>query len=161
MTSTVSQSSKVIVRSSSYGTIDNYIIRSLLLSDLKKFHTFLNYHFLVVELYIGNILSDTVKESNNTMIKVLQEDPIGVTLTFDDEQMLKMSISIKFELPVVKTRKCAGDKSILKGDIYEIIEQILTDENNKNEQTDKQDEEENPLYESQDSFISEDIDEEM
>ena len=101
----------MIVRSSSYGTIDNYIVRSLSSSDMKKFHTlllrlslscgwalhwvnkpeaeelfqFLNPHLKLPDrrLLGGRILSDAVEDSNNTMIKVLQEDPVGVTLTFD------------------------------------------------------------------------------
>ncbi|RHZ77325.1 hypothetical protein Glove_181g8 [Diversispora epigaea] len=111
MTSTVSQGSKIIVRLSSYETIDNYIIRSLSSSDMKKFHTlllrlslscgwvlhwvnkpeaeelfqFLNPHLKLPDrrLLGGRILSDAVEDSNNTMIKVLQEDPVEVTLIFN------------------------------------------------------------------------------
>ncbi|RHZ89133.1 hypothetical protein Glove_18g116 [Diversispora epigaea] len=39
--------------------------------------------------------------------------------------------------------------------------QIITDENNENEQIDEQDDKENLLYESKNSFISEDINEEI
>ncbi|RHZ71564.1 hypothetical protein Glove_256g40 [Diversispora epigaea] len=64
ISSSVSHGSKVIIRSSSYGTMDNYI-----LSDS--------------HLLGGSILSETVKDFNNTMLKIFQEDQIGVTLTFD------------------------------------------------------------------------------
>ncbi|RHZ47354.1 hypothetical protein Glove_585g38 [Diversispora epigaea] len=111
MASIVSQGSKVIVRSSSYGTIENYIVRPLSSSDMKKFHTlllklslscgwvlhwvnkpeaeelfqFLNPHLKLPDrrLLGGHILSDAVIDSNNMMIEVLQKDPVGVTLTFD------------------------------------------------------------------------------
>ncbi|RHZ57353.1 hypothetical protein Glove_390g69 [Diversispora epigaea] len=109
--SIVSQGSKVIVRLSSYGTIENYIVRPLSSLDMKKFHTlllrlslscgwtlhwvnkpeaeelfqFLNSHLKLPDrcLLGGHILSDAVIDSNNIMIEVLQKDPVGVTLTFD------------------------------------------------------------------------------
>ncbi|RHZ78892.1 hypothetical protein Glove_155g144 [Diversispora epigaea] len=109
--SSISRGSKTIVRSSSYGTMDNYIVRPLSLSDIKKFYTlllrlslscgwalhwinkpeakelfqFLNPYLILPDrrLLGGRILSDAVKDSNDTMIKVFQEDSVGVTLTFD------------------------------------------------------------------------------
>ncbi|RHZ73015.1 hypothetical protein Glove_235g43 [Diversispora epigaea] len=39
--SSVSQGSKVVIRSTSFGTLDNYIVRQLLIADMKKFYTLL------------------------------------------------------------------------------------------------------------------------
>ncbi|RHZ76849.1 hypothetical protein Glove_188g5 [Diversispora epigaea] len=81
--SSTSHGSKVIIRSSSYGTMDNYIVRPLSTADMKKFYT------LLLRLSLScSILSKTVKDSNNTMLKTLQEDQIGVTLTFDGTVIL-------------------------------------------------------------------------
>jgi Protein of unknown function (DUF 659) len=106
--------------------MDNYIVRPLSLSDMKKFHTlllrlslscgwalhwinkpeakelfqFLNPYLILPDrrLLGGRILSDAVKDSNDTMVKVFQEDSVGVTLTFDgwtnvrNEQLLGVVI---------------------------------------------------------------------
>ncbi|RHZ87211.1 hypothetical protein Glove_39g7 [Diversispora epigaea] len=76
-TSTVSQGSKMIVRSSSYRTIDNYIVNK---PEAEELFQFLNPHLKLPDRHLlgDHILSDAVEDSNNTMIKVLQEDP-----TFD------------------------------------------------------------------------------
>ncbi|RHZ82237.1 hypothetical protein Glove_110g32 [Diversispora epigaea] len=104
-------SSKVIIRSSSYGVMDNYIVRPLSVADMKKFHTlllqlslscgwafnwinkpeteelftFLNPFLKLPDrrLLGGRILNEAVNDSNSWMIKNLQEDQIGVTVTFD------------------------------------------------------------------------------
>ncbi|RHZ86900.1 hypothetical protein Glove_42g63 [Diversispora epigaea] len=104
-------SSKVIIRSSSYGVMDNYIVRPLSVADMKKFHTlllrlsfscgwafnwinkpeteelftFLNPFLKLSDrrLLGGRILNEAVNDSNSWMIKNLQEDQIGVTVTFD------------------------------------------------------------------------------
>ncbi|RHZ77148.1 hypothetical protein Glove_185g69 [Diversispora epigaea] len=70
-------SSKVIIRSSSYGVMDNYIVQELF--------TFLNPFLKLPDrrLLGGRILNEAVNDSNSWMIKNLQEDQIGVTVTFD------------------------------------------------------------------------------
>jgi hypothetical protein len=102
---------KVIVRSSSYGPLDNFIVRSLSSQDKEKFYILLLrltvscgwalqwvnkpearelFEFLNPFLKLpdrrnlgGKILNDAVAEGNNAMEIALKEDPIGVTLTFD------------------------------------------------------------------------------
>ncbi|RHZ77864.1 hypothetical protein Glove_170g15 [Diversispora epigaea] len=109
--SSVSQGSKVVIRSTSFGTPDNYIVQQLSTADMKKFYTlllrlslscgwafhwvnkpeveelfnFLNPHLKLPDrrLLAGSILTDTIKDSNILTLKTLQEDQIGVTLTFD------------------------------------------------------------------------------
>ncbi|CAG8569649.1 2675_t:CDS:2, partial [Diversispora eburnea] len=83
-------------------------------------------------------------------IKILEMSKLQADITYSHQLQKKISeITAHTIISEVELSRC-----------YE-TEQIITDENNENEQTDEQDDEENPLYESQDSFISEDIDEEM
>ncbi|RHZ78817.1 hypothetical protein Glove_155g152 [Diversispora epigaea] len=91
--------------------MDNYIVRPLSTADMQKFNTLLlrlslscgwAFHwvnkpeaeelFTFLNPYLklpdrrllgGRILNDAVNDSNNSMIKALQEDPIEVTVTFD------------------------------------------------------------------------------
>src|SRR3989337_992498 len=106
-----SSTKKVIIRSTSYGPLDNYIVRSLSKEDKKKFHIllirltvscgwalhwvnkpeakelfeFLNPYLKLPDrkLLGGKILQDAVSEGNKVMQMALKEDPVGVTLTFD------------------------------------------------------------------------------
>ncbi|CAG8645427.1 8513_t:CDS:2, partial [Diversispora eburnea] len=54
--------------------------------EVVELFQFLNSHLKLPDHHLlgSNILSDAVKESNNTMIKVFQEDSIRVILTFDN-----------------------------------------------------------------------------
>jgi hypothetical protein len=104
-------SQKLITRSSSYGPLDNYIVRPLSKQDTQKFNILLIrltvscgwslnwvnkseakelFKFLNPSLNLsdrrflgGRILKDAVTESNKVMEEALSEDPVGVTLTFD------------------------------------------------------------------------------
>ena len=99
------------MRSSSYGPLDNFLVRSLSKQDKEKFHILLIrltvsygwalqwvnnpeakelFEFLNPFLklpnrrYFGdNILTDAVAEVDKAMEIALKEDQIGVTLTFD------------------------------------------------------------------------------
>lgn len=110
-TASTSSTRKVIIRSSSYGPLDNYIVRPLSKEDKKRFYTLLIqltvscgwalnwvnnpearelFEFLNPFLILpdrktlgGDILNNAVSEVNETMEVALKEDPIGVTLTFD------------------------------------------------------------------------------
>jgi len=102
---------KVIIRSSSYGPLDNFLVRPLSKQDKEKFYILLIrltvscgwalqwvnnpeakelFEFLNPFLklpdrrYFGdNILKDAVAEVDKTMEITLKEDQTGVTLTFD------------------------------------------------------------------------------
>jgi len=104
-------SCKVIVRSSSYGPMDNYIVRPLSKEDERKFHTLLLrltvscgwalswvnnpeakelFDFLNPFLKLpdrrtlgGRILKQTMAETDKAMEIALKDDPVGVTLCFD------------------------------------------------------------------------------
>jgi len=106
-----SSTKKVIIRSTSYGPLDNYIVRSLSKEDKKRFYTLLIrltvscgwalhwvnnpeakelFEFLNPFLKLpdrktlgGEILQNAVSEGDNAMEIALKEDPIGVTLKFD------------------------------------------------------------------------------
>ena len=95
----------------SYGPLDNFIVRSLSNEDKKKFHILLVrltvscgwalhwvnkpeakelFEFLNPFLKLpdrqtlgGDILNDAVSEGEKAMQIALKEDPVGVTLTFD------------------------------------------------------------------------------
>jgi len=101
----------VIIRSSSYGPLDNFIVRSLSKEDKARFYTLLIrltvscgwalhwvnnpeakelFEFLNPFLKLpdrktlgGDILTDTISEGDKAMEIALKEDPVGVTLTFD------------------------------------------------------------------------------
>jgi len=107
---TSSSSIKKVVRSS-YGPLDNFIVRSLSNEDKKKFHIllirltvscgwalhwvnkpeakelfeFLNPLIKLPDRHTlgGKILNDAVSEGDKVMHIALKEDIIGVTLTFD------------------------------------------------------------------------------
>jgi hypothetical protein len=109
-TSSKSSARKVIIRSS-YGLLDNYIVRPLSQQDKEKFKVlllrltvscgwalhwvnkpeakelfeFLNPHLKLPDRRAlgGQILETAVAEANNAMHEALHEDPIGITLTFD------------------------------------------------------------------------------
>ena len=109
-TASTSSARKVILRSS-YGPLDNFIVRSLSNEDKKKFHILLIqltvscgwalhwvnkpeakelFEFLNPFLKLpdrqtlgGEILKDAVSEKEEAMEIALKEDPVGVTLTFD------------------------------------------------------------------------------
>ncbi|CAB4445691.1 unnamed protein product [Rhizophagus irregularis] len=102
---------KVVVRSSSYGPLDNFIVRSLSKKDKEKFYILLIrltvacgwalqwvnkpearelFEFLNPFLKLpdrrslgGEILKDAVAEGDKVMEIALKEDQTGVTLTFD------------------------------------------------------------------------------
>ncbi|RHZ86342.1 hypothetical protein Glove_52g143 [Diversispora epigaea] len=101
---------KIIVRSS-YGPMDNYIVRSLSKEDLKKFNilllrltvscgwalswinkpeakelfNFLNPLLKLPDRHLlgGKILKKAVENSDESMENALKEDPVDITLTFD------------------------------------------------------------------------------
>jgi hypothetical protein len=109
-TASTTSARKVILRSS-YGPLDNFIVRSLSNEDKKKFHILLSqltvacgwalhwgnkpeakelFEFLNPFLKLpdrqtlgGEILKDAVSEKEEAMEIALKEDPVGVTLTFD------------------------------------------------------------------------------
>ena len=104
--------SKVIIWSLSYRLIDNYIICPLSSEDMKKFHilllwltlscglplhwvnnpeaeelfNFLNLFLKLPDQHVldDQILKEAVNESDKIILKVLQEDQIRITLTFDE-----------------------------------------------------------------------------
>ncbi|CAB4424904.1 unnamed protein product [Rhizophagus irregularis] len=106
------QSHKIINRSSCYGPMDNFIVRSLSKEDFKKFHMlllrltvscgwalswvnkpeakelfeFLNPFLKLPDRRVlgGDILNKVVSELDDAMEIALKEDPVGVTLTFDE-----------------------------------------------------------------------------
>jgi hypothetical protein len=106
-----SSSHKVISRSSYYGPMDNYIVRTLFKEDLQKFYMlllwltvsckwalswvnkpeakelfdFLNLFLKLPDRRVleGNILKQVIANSNKAMETALKEDPVSVTLTFD------------------------------------------------------------------------------
>jgi hypothetical protein len=108
---TASTSSRKVILRSSYGPLDNFIVRSLSNEDKKKFQILLIrltvscgwalhwvnkpeakelFEFLNPFLKLpdrqtlgGEILKDAVSEKEEEMKIALKEDPIGVTLTFD------------------------------------------------------------------------------
>jgi len=110
-TSSKSSTHKVTIQSSSYGVLDNYIVRSLSHRDKEKFKVLLLrltvscgwalhwvntpeakelFEFLNPYLKLpdrqtlgGQILKAAVSEEDKIMWEALREDPIGVTLTFD------------------------------------------------------------------------------
>ncbi|CAB5200211.1 unnamed protein product [Rhizophagus irregularis] len=101
----------VINRSSCYGPMDNYIVRSLSKEDLKKFNMlllrltvscgwalswvnnpeakelfdFLNPFLKLPDRRVlgGDILKQVVADADKAMETALKENPVGVTLTFD------------------------------------------------------------------------------
>src|SRR5207302_10291124 len=105
-----SSARKIILRSS-YGPLDNFIVRALSNEDKKKFQIllirltvscgwalhwvnkpeakelfeFLNPYLKLPDrkLLGRKILQDAVSEGNKVMQMALKEDPVGVTLTFD------------------------------------------------------------------------------
>ncbi|RIA89638.1 ribonuclease H-like domain-containing protein [Glomus cerebriforme] len=116
MDSQASQSSttsfhKVIIQSSSYGPMDNFIVCFLSKEDLGKFYillirltvscgwalswvnnpeaqelfNFLNPLIKLPDRYElgGKVLTKAVEKVDNTMEIALKEDPVGITLTFD------------------------------------------------------------------------------
>ena len=104
-------SHKIINRTSYYGPMDNYIVRSLSKEDVGKFNilllrltvscgwalswvnnpeakelfNFLNPHLKLPDRRElgGNILTKAVEKTDDAMNIALKEDPVGVTLTFD------------------------------------------------------------------------------
>ncbi|GES79548.1 hypothetical protein GLOIN_2v1885672 [Rhizophagus clarus] len=77
-------SHKIINRSSCYGPMDNFIVRSLSKEDFKKFYMLLLRLTLPDHLVLGgDILDKVVAESNDAMEIATKEDPVSVTLTFD------------------------------------------------------------------------------
>lgn len=110
-TASDSSGRKVIVRSSSYGPLDNFLVRPLSKQDKEKFNILLIrltvscgwalqwvnnpearelFEFLnpVLKLpdrrnFGDNILKDAVAEGDKAMEITLKEDQIGITLTFD------------------------------------------------------------------------------
>ena len=108
--SSVTSSHKVIIRSS-YGPMDNFIVRSLSREDLVKFYILLLrltvscgwalswvnkpeakelFNFLNPLIKLpdrrelgGKILTKAVEKADDAMEIALKEDPVGVTLTFD------------------------------------------------------------------------------
>ena len=108
--SSVTSSHKVIIRSS-YGPMDNFIVRSLSREDLVKLYILLLrltvscrwtlswvnkpeakelFNFLNPLIKLpdrrelgGKILTKAVEKADDAMNIALKEDPVGVTLTFD------------------------------------------------------------------------------
>lgn len=106
-----SSSHNVVNRSSYYGPMDNYIVRSLSKEDLQKFYMlllrltvscgwalswvnkpeakelfdFLNPFLKLPDRRVlgGDILKQVVDKADEVMEIALKEDPIGATLTFD------------------------------------------------------------------------------
>ncbi|CAB5361935.1 unnamed protein product [Rhizophagus irregularis] len=106
-----SVSSRKVILRTSYGPLDNFIVRSLSNEDIKKFHIllirltvscdwalhwvnnpeakelfeFLNPFLKLPDRHTlgGEILQDAVSEEDKAMQIVLKEDPISITLTFD------------------------------------------------------------------------------
>ena len=109
--SSITSSHKVIIRSS-YDPMDNFIVRSLSKEDVGKFNILLLrltvscewalswvnnpeakelFNFLNPHLKLpdhcelgGNILTKAVEKTDDAMNIALKEDPVGVTLTFDE-----------------------------------------------------------------------------
>ncbi|CAB4398843.1 unnamed protein product [Rhizophagus irregularis] len=110
-TSTFFDSSRKVIIRSSYGLLDNFIVRSLSKEDRKKFNTLLIrltvscewalhwvnnseakelFEFLSPFLKLSDrktlgktILNDAISEADDAMEIALREDPVGITLTFD------------------------------------------------------------------------------
>ncbi|RHZ89136.1 hypothetical protein Glove_18g115 [Diversispora epigaea] len=74
------------------------------LPEAVKLFQFLNPHLKLPDRYLfgGHILNDAVEESNNTIIKILQEDPVEIILIFD---ITNISFKRESHIEVIKKIK--------------------------------------------------------
>ena len=127
-----SSTKKVIIRSTSYGPLDNYIVRSLSKEDKKRFYTLLirltvSYKWILHQVnnlkakelfeflnpflklldyktFSKEILQNAIFEKDNAMKIVLKKDLIGVTLTFDGWTNIKNEYLLKVIIMISEGR---------------------------------------------------------
>ncbi|CAG8638460.1 8644_t:CDS:2, partial [Scutellospora calospora] len=85
--SSASYSSLKIIRSSSFGPMDDYIVRALSPEDPEAAELFEFLNLLIKlpdrRMLGGRILKDATNKSNKAMLAMLKENQVGIMLTFD------------------------------------------------------------------------------